>query len=62
MDILKKPNLLSLIAAEDVAGIDFIFNVIQYAIVAVSDDGIGHRLEFIKIVYYFAAEEECAVF
>ena len=51
-----------LISFEDVAGIDLIGHVIEGAVIAVGDDGIGLGLEEGEVVDHTAAEEGDAVF
>ena len=52
-----------LVAAEDVAGVDAIGHIGKCLLVeAVGDYGFGTPLEFVEVVDYFAAEEQCAVF
>ena len=50
-----------LIAAEDVAGIDFGGHVVEGGVVAVGDDGGGLLLEGGEVVHHLAAEEGVAV-
>ena len=46
---------------EDVAGIDFVFYVVQAGVVAVGNDGLGKRLELLQVVDNQRAEERAAV-
>ena len=49
------------VAAEDVAGVDFGFDVVQAGVVAVCDDGVRLCFEFLQVVYYQTSEEGGAV-
>ena len=50
------------IAAEDVAGINFLLDVVKAGVIPICNDGLGHFLEFLQVVYHQAAEEGGAVF
>ena len=50
-----------LVSAEDVARVDFVFNVIQAIIEAVGDDGMTLGFELFEVVDDLAAEEGGAV-
>ena len=54
-------STFKLVSAEDVARVDFVFNVLQAIVKAVGDDGFALRLEVGEVVHYFAAEEGGAV-
>ena len=58
---LGSVDLLS-VAAEEVAGIDLIADVVQAGVIAVGDDGPGFPLEGSEVIDDLAAEEGCAVF
>lgn len=45
------------VAFEDVAGIDFVGDGVEGSIVAVCNNGIAHRFEFIEVVDNKAAEK-----
>lgn len=51
-----------LVAPEDVAGVDFVVDVVEAAVVAVGYDGVASGLEFVKVVYYCGSEERRTVF
>lgn len=50
------------VAAEEVAGVDFLLYVVEHAVIAVGYDGIAAALEFFDVVYYKASEKCGAVF
>ena len=50
-----------LVAAEDVAGVEFGGDVGEGGVVAVGDDGLGHGFEAVEVVDDLAAEERGAV-
>ena len=51
-----------LISLEYVSGVDFVFYIVEGVVISICDDGLGAEFEFVEVVYYFAAEEGCAVF
>ena len=51
-----------LVASEDVAGVDFVADVVEAAVVAVGDDGVAEFLELVEVVDHLGAEECGAVF
>lgn len=51
-----------LVALEQVAGIYFVFYIIQAGVIAVCDDTVADLLEFIKVIDNLGAEEGCSVF
>lgn len=51
-----------LVAFKNVAGVDFVSNVVEAAVIAVGHDSIGQLLKSVEVVYNFAAEECSAVF
>ena len=50
------------IAAEDVAGVDLLLDVIEAGVVAICDDGVATGLELLEVVDDEAAEKGGAVF
>lgn len=46
-----------LIAAEEVAGVDFALDIVEDGIVAIGDDGLRLLLESLEVVNDLAAEE-----
>ena len=46
-----------LVSFEDVAGVDFIFHIIQAAVVAVGYDGLAATFELLQVVDHLAAKE-----
>ena len=51
----------TLISAEEVAGVDFVLDVVEDGVVTVGDDGLGLRLEIIEVVDYTTAKEGGAI-
>lgn len=51
-----------LVAAEDIAGVDFGLNIVEAGVVAVGYDALAALFELFEVVYYAAAEEGAAVF
>ena len=51
-----------LITLEDVASVDLLPDVVQAAVIPIGNDGLGHFLEFLQVVYYDATEEGAAIF
>ena len=47
----------TLVAAEEVAGIDLVLDIIQTGVIAVGYDGVAAALELIKIVHHLTAKE-----
>ena len=54
-------STLKLVPAEDIARIDFVFNVLQAIIKAVGDNGFAFGFKVIKIINDLAAEECSAI-
>ena len=54
--------LFGSVAAEEVAGVDLVFDVVQDGVVAVGDDAAAHFFELLQVVDDFGAEEGGAVF
>ena len=50
----------SLVATEEVAGVDLVGHVVQAGVVAVGDDGLADRLELLQVADDLAAEERSA--
>ena len=50
-----------LVALEDVAGIDFVLDIVEDGIVAVGDDGLGEGFELGEVVDDEAAEEGASI-
>ena len=46
-----------LVALEDVAGVDFVFDVVETGVVTVGDDGLALTLEGVEVVDDLGAEE-----
>ena len=59
--LLTVVRLPPLIPAEEVAGIDFVLNVVEDGVVAVGNDGLGALLEVFQVVYHTTAEEGGAI-
>ena len=51
----------SLVAAEEVAGIDFCLDVVEDGVVAVGNDGLGLLFEFCQVIHDFTTKEGGAV-
>ena len=51
----------TLISAEEVAGVDFVLDVVEDGVVTVGDDGLRLRLEVFEVVDYFATKEGGAI-
>ena len=52
----------NLVSSEDVAGVDLVVHIVQATVISICDDGLGHFLEFLQIIYDEGAEEGGAVF
>lgn len=52
---------MTLISAEEVAGVDFGLDVVEDGVVAVGDDGLGLCFEVFEVVDYTTAEEGGAI-
>ena len=50
------------VSSENIPGIDFLFYIVQTAVVAVGNDGVGLLFEVLQIVYDYRSEESTAVF
>ena len=49
------------VAAEDVAGINLLLDIVETGVVAICYDRLRHLFEFLQVVYHKAAEEGGAV-
>ena len=47
-----------LVSAEDIAGIDFIDNILEASIETIGDDGLGAGLEVLQVIHHLTTEEE----
>ena len=45
------------VSSENIPGIDFLFYIVQTAVVAVGNDGVGLLFEVLQIVYDYRSEE-----
>lgn len=52
---------MTLISAEEVAGVDFGLDVVEDGVVTVGDDGLGLCFEVFEVVDYFATKEGGAI-
>ncbi len=62
--MIRRPEgalLTSLISFEDIAGVDFLLDVVEAGVVAVSDDSLALGFEFGEVVDDEAAKEGGAV-
>ena len=50
------------VSSENIPGIDFLFYIVQTAVVAVGNDGVGLLFEVLQIVYDYRSEEGTAIF
>ena len=55
-------RLIDLVSSKDISCINFILDIIQTSIVAISNDGMALGLESFKIVLYSTTEEGAALF
>lgn len=53
--------IFGLIASEDVAGVDFVADVVEAAVVAVGYDGVALGFELFEVVDHLGAEEGFSV-
>lgn len=52
---------IHLISSEQISGINLRFNIVQTAVIAVSNNRLAVSLELVELVFYNAAEEGAAV-
>ena len=53
---------LKSVSFEDIAGVDFVGDILEACVIAVGEDGVGEAFELGEVIYHSASEECGAVF
>ena len=53
---------MELVSSEQITSVDFIFYVVQRAVITVGNNGIAHLFELLQVVDNFASEEGRTIF